>query len=93
MVCVVEADEDKNHEAQAAQSLADAMFFLSRFPIYPVTEQALDRFDRLVNLKLNVGKMDLKIAAIALETGSTVVTNNVRDFNRVPGLLWENWSV
>lgn len=81
------------HEAQAAQSLADAMAFLARFPVFPVTEQALDRFDQLVRLKLNVGKMDLKIAAVALEHGVTVVTNNVRDFNRVPGLLWEDWSV
>jgi tRNA(fMet)-specific endonuclease VapC len=81
-----------NREAQAAQSLADAMSFLARFSIYPVTEQSLDQFDQLVRLKLNVGKMDLKIAALALVSSATVVTNNVRDFNRVPGLLWEDWS-
>jgi len=55
------------HEAQATQSLADAMAFLARFLVFPVTEQALDRFDQLVRLKLNVGKMDLKIAAVTLE--------------------------
>jgi tRNA(fMet)-specific endonuclease VapC len=81
------------HEAQAAQSLADAVVFLARFPVFPVTEQGLNRFDQLVRLKLNVGKMDLKIAAVALVLGATVVTNNIRDFNRVPGLLWEDWSV
>lgn len=80
-------------EARAAQDLAEAVSFLGRFRVYPVTEPALDQFDRLVQLKLNVGRMDLRIAAVALELGATVVTNNVRDFGRVPGLLWEDWAV
>src|SRR5262249_33094350 len=80
-------------ESQTYRALADAVTFLMCFPIYVVTEAALDRFDQLVKLKLNVGKMDLKIAAVALELGATVVTNNVRDFGRVPSLPWEDWSV
>jgi hypothetical protein len=47
-------------EAQASQALAAAIPFLAQFAVYPVTEPALDHFDRLVKLKLNVGKMDLK---------------------------------
>lgn len=34
---------------------------------------------------------DLRIAAIALARGFTVVTGNVRHFERVPGLIVENW--
>jgi tRNA(fMet)-specific endonuclease VapC len=80
-------------EAVASQSLADAVAFLTGFPVFAATEVALDRFDRLVRLKLNVGRMDLKIAAIALELGATVVTNNARDFGRVPNLLREDWTI
>lgn len=80
-------------EAAASLMLAEAVASLARFPIFPLTEPALDRYDQLVRLKLNVGRMDLKIAAVALELGATAVTNNVRDFGRVPGLVIEDWSV
>ncbi len=41
---------------------------------------------------LNVRKMDLRIAAIVLEKGATLVSRNLRDFRRVPGLRVEDWS-
>ena len=33
---------------------------------------------------------DATIAALALENGAVVHTNNARDFRRFPGLLWRN---
>ncbi|MCE2466009.1 MAG: type II toxin-antitoxin system VapC family toxin [Dehalococcoidia bacterium] len=38
-----------------------------------------------------IGDADLRIGAIALARGFTVVTGNVRHFNRIPGLPVENW--
>jgi tRNA(fMet)-specific endonuclease VapC len=38
-----------------------------------------------------IGGNDLLIAAHALELGATLVTDNVREFSRVPGLKVENW--
>lgn len=38
-----------------------------------------------------VGANDLHIAAHARSEGLTLVTNNVRGFQRVPGLLVEDW--
>jgi len=78
-------------EARYSGRLADATRFLGTFSIHPVTVPALARFDRLVKSKLNVGRADLKIAAVALEVGATVVTDNLRDFGRVPGLAVEDW--
>jgi tRNA(fMet)-specific endonuclease VapC len=79
--------------ALASQGLADAVTILSRLQVFPTTEPALARFDQLVRLKLNVGRPDLKIAAVALELGATVVTDNRRDFARVPQLAVEDWLV
>ena len=37
--------------------------------------------------------MNTLIAAHAKAEGLTVVTNNIRDFNRVSGLAIEDWSI
>ncbi|MEN9314668.1 MAG: hypothetical protein RIS35_1061 [Pseudomonadota bacterium] len=39
-----------------------------------------------------VGGMDLMIAAHALAEDSVVVTNNAREFHRIPGLAVEEWA-
>ena len=39
-----------------------------------------------------IGAYDVLIAGHARAGGLTVVTNNVREFERVPGLLVEDWS-
>jgi tRNA(fMet)-specific endonuclease VapC len=78
--------------AAASRVFARAVRLLTPFPVYPFTELALDHCDALVRLRLNVGGKDLQIAAIALDLGATVVTNNLRDFGRVPGLAVEDWA-
>jgi tRNA(fMet)-specific endonuclease VapC len=39
-----------------------------------------------------IGAMDLLIAAHARSLGVILVTNNTREFGRVPGLQVENWA-
>jgi tRNA(fMet)-specific endonuclease VapC len=79
--------------ARAYAHLADAVVRLARWRILPYTESAIARAAQLKTLRLNVGLMDLRIAAIALEYGAVIVTRNRRDFSRVPGLSVEDWSV
>ena len=42
--------------------------------------------------RVTIGAYDLLIAGHARSTGSTLVTNNVREFSRVPALAIENWT-
>lgn len=65
---------------------------LARLPILSFSEAAIRRAKALHAAKLNVRKMDLSIAAIALVHQAIVVTRNVRDFQRVPGLVVEDWA-
>ncbi len=65
--------------------------FFSKWEILPFNEPAADRFEELRKLRVRIGTMDLKIASIALEAGALLLTANLRDFERVPGLRVENW--
>jgi tRNA(fMet)-specific endonuclease VapC len=42
--------------------------------------------------RLALGAMDAKIAAIVLSRNAILVTRNVGDFRKVPGLRIEDWA-
>ena len=79
--------------ALAYQSLASSIPFLAQWMILPFPTVAIARYDQLLRQRLNVRRSDLRIAAIVLEHGGTLVTRNTRDFSRVPGLPLEDWSI
>jgi tRNA(fMet)-specific endonuclease VapC len=47
----------------------------------------------LAKLGTPVGDNDSAIAGHALSAGAVVVTNNAREFMRVPNLRYEDWTV
>ena len=79
--------------ARAYQELATSIKVLADLKILSFTESAIARYDQLRTLKLKVRKMDLRIAAVVLENGGTLVTRNLRDFQQIPKLALENWAV
>ncbi len=79
--------------ARAYKGLAESIPFLAHWQVMTYSISAIGRYDRMAKMKLNVRKMDLRIAAIALENNATLVTRNRRDFQRVPNLTIEDWSV
>ncbi len=68
---------------------------LSRLTVLPFDIESAKVFGRLkASLEsrgLPRSEPDLRIAAIALQHGLTVVTGNVRHFEGIPGLKVENW--
>jgi len=82
---------NKHVQAYAHLVAAEEMFRL--FPLLPFDIASEGRFQNLRAARLRVGTLDLKIAAIALTNGLTVLTRNRSDFGRVPGLALEDWSV
>ena len=69
--------------------------FLAPLIILPFDEAALWAYGELrAELERKgtpIGALDTMIAAHALSQQSTLVTNNTREFARVPGLPLENW--
>jgi tRNA(fMet)-specific endonuclease VapC len=78
---------------QQGKSQIDA--FCKVFPSLPFDDIAADQFGRvhaqLAASGTPIGAADLMIAAIALAQQLIVVTNNVSEFQRVPGLQVEDW--
>ena len=64
---------------------------LGRGVILPFDAAAASQFKLLQSRKHGVGTADLRIAAIALSTGHLLLSRNLRDFQRVPGLRIEDW--
>ena len=69
--------------------------FVSRLAVLPYDDKAAWHYGNirasLEKLGQPIGINDLHIAAQARSNGLTLITNNLREFERVPGLLLENW--
>jgi tRNA(fMet)-specific endonuclease VapC len=65
----------------------------ARLNVLGFDDAAAASFEALKSQGLRVGTMDLRIAAIALSRGFMVITRNIIDFSRVPGLRSEDWTV
>jgi tRNA(fMet)-specific endonuclease VapC len=66
---------------------------LNRIEIIPFDADAIAQFDILaINSSLRKsGRADLLIASIALARRATLVTRNLKDFQRIPNLQIVNW--
>jgi tRNA(fMet)-specific endonuclease VapC len=78
---------DRNREALAE--------FLLPLEVLPFDENASYHYGDIRNTleKMGnvIGSMDLLIAAHARSLSLTLITNNLREFERVPGLRADNW--
>ena len=69
--------------------------FVRRLTVLPYDDKVAWHYGNiraaLEKLGQPIGINDLHLAAHARSNGLTLVTNNQREFERVPGLLLENW--
>src|SRR6516162_2551322 len=72
--------------ARVYQRLAKNVQSLAGWPILLFSEPAIARFEQLRRMKLRIRNMDLRIAAVVIENSAVLVSRNLRDFNRVPGI-------
>ena len=81
--------------AKVAQNLAAVEEFASLLEVLPYSAKAAQHYGAIRTALEKVGRPigvnDLHIAAHARSEGLTLVTNNLGEFERVPGLVTENW--
>jgi tRNA(fMet)-specific endonuclease VapC len=88
------------NQAKNSSGLVRGYEFLERLPrdyltfvMLPFDIASAAIYDHLLGLNLRVGAMDLRLASIALSRSLTVLTRNLRDFGKVPGLSIEDRTV
>jgi tRNA(fMet)-specific endonuclease VapC len=71
--------------------------FLKTIEILTFSELANTYYQRLILEHKSLAKKrlekDMRIAAIALSIGGTIITCNQKDFSQVPGLEIEDWTI
>jgi tRNA(fMet)-specific endonuclease VapC len=81
---------------QTSRNRTRLELFLARFETAPFDEAAAAVYGPLrAELQARgtpIGPLDMLIAAHALSLKATLVSNNVREFSRVTGLMLENWT-
>ena len=83
------------HSAAPERNLAALYETLSKIEILPFDDQAGEYAGKimacLATKGLPIGDRDMLIAGHALSLGLPIVTHNVREFARIPGLQIEDW--
>ncbi len=80
----------------ATAQLASFEKFCLSTPNFTINQLCLDRaiaiYVDLIRQGKSIGDFDIIIAAYCLVNGYVLVTDNVRDFERIEGLKFENWK-
>ena len=77
----------------AYQMFQDILNDFNDMQILAFDEQAATQFSELRKLRVRIGTMDLRIAAVTIANNMTLLTRNTVDFERVPGLRFEDWTI
>ena len=91
-MAVLNEARDAEEIVQAYAKLDEARRGFQRMNVLLFAEAAQQCFTSLRKQCRRLGTLDLRIAAIALTTDSTLLSRNLRDFRQVPGLRVEDWT-
>jgi tRNA(fMet)-specific endonuclease VapC len=81
-----------SQQLQAYRRLRRHLENYRQIPVVEFDEAAIDEFQRLRHARIRIGTMDLKIAAIVLSRKAILLSRNLADFGKVPGLKVEDWT-
>ena len=74
------------------ERMTETVRFFATLPLLTFADTAVGIYEQLCKQKRRTGRMDLRIAAIALAHRAAVVTRNIDDFRDIEGLDVLDWS-
>ncbi len=80
-------------QVEAYRRLRSHLDNYRQIPVLDFDKAAARIYDELHGLRIRIGTMDLKIAAIVMSLDATLLSRNQRDFAKVPGLKIEDWTI
>ena len=87
----IHSDSIPRNQIGAYQKLSDILDSFQDWAVLGWDQESVNVFDELVSHRLGVKTMDLKIASITIRQEATLLSRNLKDFGRVPGLNVEDW--
>ncbi len=95
-ITVAELEYGVQKSRYQAKNRTALRMFLQPFEIFQFTQESAIQYGiiraRLEKKGTIIGAMDILIAAQALELDRILVTNNEKEFKRVPNLKIQNWA-
>ena len=95
-ITLAELEHGVEKSASPEKNAAALMQFLAIMDVLPFNDLAAVEYGKicayLQQRGTPIGTMDMLIAGHARAEGLILVTNNVREFERVPNLMVENWA-
>ena len=79
--------------SNAYRWLSETVQMISVFEVLQFTEAAQSIYQDLKSQRIRIGTQDLRIASIVLAHEGILLSRNARDFDKVPNLIVENWTV
>jgi len=78
-------------QIEVYERLRKMLEFFEEWEIIDLDSRAVQEYRRLKKEKVRIGSQDLKIASIAVANEALLLSANLRDFRKVPGLRVECW--
>lgn len=85
--------KDGENQSTAYQLLTDTILMLSEFDVLQYDAKAREIYQLLKTQRIRVGTQDMRIALIVIAYNGILLTRNRKDFEKIPNLMIEDWTV
>ena len=95
IITLAELQFGAHNSSHVSRNLERIAFLTSTIAVLPLTSEITDRYAQIKALLRKIGQpvddFDILIGATAIANSITLVTNNTQHFERMDGIVLENW--